>query len=158
MTHLRSHLTAAFASAGILMFMAVPAFAQVSGCQDGQKIIAERQSLGQQLNKLSGGGKKKQLDPRAACGIFTKLAANGDAGLKWMTANKDWCQIPEQVLQNFSAEHKRVEEVKGQACQAAAKVTEMQKKAKQAQQQQGRQGLLGGGGLTGSYSIPKGAL
>jgi hypothetical protein len=157
MTHLRSHLTAAFAAAGISMFMAVPAFAQASGCQDGQKIIAERRSLGEQLNKLSG-GKKKQIDPRAACGIFTKLAANGDAGLKWMNANKDWCQIPDQVVQNFTNEHNQVEKVKGQACSAAAKVAEMEKRAKQAQQQQGQRGLLGGGGLTGSYTMPKGAL
>ena len=38
-------------------------------------------------------------------------------------------------------------------------MAELEKRAKQAQQQQqGRQGLLGGGGLTGSYTMPKGAL
>jgi hypothetical protein len=158
MTHLRSHLAVAFAAAGI--FVAAPALAQVSGCQDGQKIIAERHSLGEQLKKLSGGDakKRKPLDPRTACGIFTKLSTNGETGMKWMAANKDWCLIPEQVVQGFSAEHKRIQEVKGQACQAAAKMAEMEKRAKQAQQQQQGQGLLGGGGLTGSYTMPKGAL
>jgi hypothetical protein len=41
-------------------------------------------------------------------------------------------------------------------------MNEMEKKAKQAaaqqQQQGGGRGLLGGSGLTGSYSMPKGAL
>lgn len=162
MTHIRPHLLAAFAAAGIVVaapFATTPALAQASGCEDGKKIIAERQSLAQQIEKLSGGGKKKQIDPRSACTIFTKLVNNGEAGVKWMTSNKDWCQIPDQVVQNFSEEHKRIQGIKGQACQAAAKVAEMEKRAKQAQQQQ-QQGAGNrlGGGLTGSYSIPKGAL
>jgi hypothetical protein len=156
MTHLRSHLTAAIAAAGI--FAAAPALAQSSSCQDAQKFLSERQSLIQQINKLGGEGKKKQIDPRAACGVFTKLVANGEVGVKWLDANKDWCQVPDQFAQSFTEDHKRAQNMKGQACTAAAKVAEMEKKAKQAQQQQGRQGLLGGGGLTGSYTMPKGAL
>jgi len=155
MMHIRSHLTAALAAAGILM--AAPALAQSSGCQDGQKILLERQNLIQQINKLSEGGKKKQLDPRAACTIFSKLATNGDAGVKWIEANKDWCQIPDQFAQNFKQDHTRAVDMKGKACQAAAKVAEMEKKAKEAQKNGGG-GLLGGGGLTGSYTMPKGAL
>jgi hypothetical protein len=163
MTHIRSHLLAAFAAAGLAM-SAAPALAQASGCEAGQKILAERNSLGEQLNKLTkGDGKKKQIDARAACPLFTKLVVNGEAGLKWMTENKDWCQVPDQVVENFSQAHKQLQTVKGQACQAAAKMNEMEKKAKQAaaqqqQQQGGARGLLGGGGLTGSYAIPKGAL
>jgi hypothetical protein len=159
MTHIRSHLTAAFAAAGI--FMAVPAFAQSSNCQDAQKFLAERQGLIQQINKLGGNGKQKKIDPRAACGVFTKLVNNGETGVKWLTANKDWCQVPDQFAQSFTEDHKRAQNMKGQACTAAAKVAEMEKKAKQAQQQQqgGKGGgLLGGGGLTGTYSMPKGAL
>jgi hypothetical protein len=154
MTHIRSHLTAAVAAAGI--FMAAPALAQSSNCQDAQKFLTERQSLIQQINKLGGDGKKKQIDPRAACGIFTKLVTNGDAGVKWITANKDWCQVPDQFAQSFTEDHKRAMNMKGQACSAAAKMAQMEKQAKQ-QQQQGN-GLLGGGGLTGTYTMPKGAL
>jgi hypothetical protein len=155
MTHLRSHLTAAIAAAGI--FAAAPALAQSSACQDAQKFLSERQGLIQQINKLGGEGKKKQIDPRAACSAFTKLVANGEVGVKWLTANKDWCQVPDQFAQSFTEDHKRAQNMKGQACTAAAKIAELEKKAKQAQQQ-GRQGLLGGGGLTGSYTMPKGAL
>jgi len=163
MMHIRSHLLSAFAVAGLFMgadAMGSAARAQASSCADGQKIIAERRSLGEQFQKLSNGGKDKKLDPRAACGLFTKLAANGDAGVKWMTENKDWCQIPDKVFEDFTAEHKRIQTVKGQACQAAAKMAEMEKRAKQQAQQAQQGGLAGkmGGGLTGTLSIPKGAL
>ena len=156
MTHIRSHILAAFAVAGI--FVTAPAFAQSSACQEGQKILQERQNLIQQVNKLTNGGKNKQIDPRAACTIFSKLVTNGTAGQKWMTDNKDWCQVPDQLIQSFSEDHQRSQKFKGQACGAAAKMAEMEKRAKQqAQQGSGPAGKLGGG-LTGTLSVPKGAL
>jgi hypothetical protein len=159
MTHIRLHLLAALAVAGV--FMSAPAFAQSSACQDGQKILMERQGLIQQFNKLTNGGKNKQIDPRAACTIFSKLVVNGNAGEKWMTDNKDWCQVPDQVVENFSKDQKRTQDLKGQACGAAAKMAEMEKRAKQQAAQQGAAGggrPFGGGGLTGTLSVPKGAL
>jgi hypothetical protein len=158
MTHIRPHLMAAFAAAGI--FVSAPALAQSSSCQDAQKFLSERQSIIQQINKLGGDGKKKkQIDPRSACTIFNKLVANGNTGVKWIDANKDWCQVPNQFAESFKQDHKRALDMKGQACSAAAKVAAMEKKAKQqAQQGGGARGPLGGPGLTGSYSMPQGAL
>ena len=77
-----------------------------------------------------------------------------------MTANKDWCQVPDQLIQSFSEDHKRSQQFKGQACGAAAKMAEMEKRAKQQAQQQQQGGPAGkmGGGLTGTLSVPKGAL
>lgn len=158
MAHIRSHLLAAFAVAGF--FMSAPAFAQSNACQEGQKILQERQNLVQQINKLTEGGKKKQIDPRSACTVFSKLVTNGSAGQKWMTDNKDWCQIPDQVVEGFTKDHQRSQEIKGQACGAAAKMAEMEKRAKQKAQQAQQGGMAGkmGGGLTGTLSVPKGAL
>jgi hypothetical protein len=136
---------------GAVLVAAGPASAQV--CQDGAKLIQERQSIVQQLNKA--GGKEKKLDPRMACSAFGKLVANGEQSLKWLETNKDWCQIPDQVEDNLKQEHDKVKEIRGKACQAAAKVEQMQKQARQ-QQQQG--GNPFGGGLTGQYKIPQGAL
>lgn len=157
MTHIRPYLMAAFASAGIVM--SAPAVAQSSSCQDAQKFLSERQGLIQQISKLTDGGKSKKIDPRAACNVFGKLVSNGEKGVKWLEANKDWCQVPDQFAEGFKNDHKRAVTMKGQACGAAAKLTEMEKKAKQAQQQQQQgRGNPFAGGLTGSYSIPKGAL
>jgi hypothetical protein len=136
---------------GAMLVAAGPASAQV--CQEGAKLIQERQTIVQQLNKA--GGKNKKLDPRVACGAFGKLVANGEQSLKWLETNKDWCQIPDQVAENLNQEHTKVKEIRGQACQAAAKFEQMQKQARQ-QQQQG--GNPFGGGLTGQYKIPQGAL
>ena len=136
---------------GAMLVAAGPASAQV--CQEGAKLIQERQSIVQQINKA--GGKDKKLDPRMACGAFGKLVANGEQSLKWLETNKDWCQIPDQVGENLKQEHDKVKEIRGKACQAAAKVEQMQKQARE-QQQKG--GNPFGGGLTGEYKIPQGAL
>lgn len=154
MLSIRSHLAAAIVLAAA--FAAGPAFAQASNCQDAQKFLSERQSLIQQINKLGGEGKNKQIDPRAACGVFTKLVNNGSTGVKWLESNKAWCQVPDQFAKSFEEDHKRAVDMKSKACNAAAKVAEMERQAKKAQQQ--GNGLLGGGGLTGSYTMPKGAL
>lgn len=150
-------LTAGLAALSLAVATA-PAVAQSGVCQEAQKYLGERASLGQQISKLAG--KDKKIDPRPACGLFTKLVANGEATLKWMDANKDWCQVPEQAVVNFKAEHDSVSKTKGQACQAAAKMATMEKQARQAQQQQQQRGggLLGGPGLTGQYKVPQGAL
>jgi len=71
---------------GAVLVAAGPASAQV--CQEGAKLIQERQTIVQQLNKA--GGKEKKLDPRMACSAFGKLVANGEQSLKWLETNKDW--------------------------------------------------------------------
>ncbi|WP_112663296.1 hypothetical protein [Microvirga flavescens] len=154
MPYARSLLAAAFAAAGA--FASAPALAQASSCQDAQKFLGERQGIIQQINKLGGEGKKKQVDPRDACAVFTKLVANGNAGTKWIESNKDWCQIPDQFAESFKRDHGQAVEMRGKACQAAAKMAEMEKQAKAAQKSGA--GRLGGGGLTGEYKMPQGAL
>ncbi|MBM6592699.1 hypothetical protein [Microvirga pudoricolor] len=157
MTHARMHMAAAFAT--VSMLMAAPAFAQASNdCAYAQKFLGERQSLIKQIQGLGGSGKKKTVDPRAACTIFSKLVTNGDGGMKWIESNKDWCQVPDEFASNFKADHGRAVEMKGKACAAAAKVAQMEKQARDAQKNGGGGGLLGGGGLTGTYKMPQGAL
>jgi hypothetical protein len=140
--------------AAVLALAATPTLAQSNACTEGQKLLTERQTLMKQWMDMSGGGKKK-VDPRPACTLFTKMASNSTATLKWLEANKDWCQVPEGFVTGFKESHDSVLGTKNQACQVAAKVTEMQKKAAQGQ---GAGGMLGGGGLTGEYKIPQGAL
>jgi hypothetical protein len=145
------HFVAALAAAAAALLAAAPA--QSASCQDAQKFLGERQSLIQQINKL--GGKDKKVDPRAACGILGKLVANGEAGVKWLDANKDWCQVPDQFAQGFKQDHDHSKEMRTKACQAAAQLTQMEKQARQ-QSKQG--GNPFGGGLTGEYKVPQGAL
>jgi hypothetical protein len=107
-------------------------------------------------------GKKAKITAAAACTLFTKLQANGNEGLKWISANKDWCSIPDSFVEGFKADHGRVTTLRGKVCNAAQQQAAMEKKARAmaAQQQQGGGGggLLGGPGLTGSFRVPQGAL
>jgi hypothetical protein len=150
---LRSWAVALTGAVG-LGLSATPAAAQASGCQDAQTFLAERENLTKQFHKAAG--KDKKIDPKVACQLLGKLATNGETGVKWITANKDWCQIPDQFAQSFKQEYDRVKELRGQACQAATKMEAMQKQARQ-QAEQNRNNPFGGG-LTGQYKIPQGAL
>lgn len=134
------------------LFASGPAFAQASGCEESQRLLGERQDL---MKRVNGLGKK--IDPNAACSVFTKLAANGAATIKWLDANKDWCSVPDNFVTGFKADHQKVSSFRGKACQAASQQASMQQKQKEAAQGGGG-GLLGGPGLTGEYKLPKGAL
>ena len=93
--------------------------------------------------------------------MFTKLVTNGTAGVKFIEANKDWCQIPDQFATGFKADHDKAVNIKTKACQAAAQQAKMMQMAREQAQKGGRGGaggMLGGPGLTGEYKIPQGAL
>ena len=147
---------AAFAAAVLslaLLASTAPSRAQSSACGDIQQHLMERQNLVKNFQALTG-DKKKPIDARVACTALSKLTSNGAATLKWIETNKDWCQIPDQFVQSFKADHDNVGKMRGQACGVAAKQAEMEKKAKAGQ----GGGLLGGGGLEGTYRMPQGAL
>jgi hypothetical protein len=140
----------AVAATAVALALAAPAAA--STCAEFQKHRQERQSLIQQFQKLVG--KDKKIQPKDACTVLTKITGNGSTALKWLEANKDWCQIPDQFVASFKTDHDNVQKLRGQAGGAAAKQAEMDKKAREG----GQSGLLGGDGLEGSYRIPQGAL
>ena len=151
------HLAAALALPAALFASTSRASAQSGGCGDIQKHVDERKAIVARIQALSG--KKKQVDPKEACGLFGRLVVNGSATLKWAEANKDWCGVPDSFLEGMKADHGRAMNLKGQACGAAAKQAEMMRKARQqAQQGGGGGGLLGGPGLSGEYKMPQGAL
>jgi hypothetical protein len=139
---LRPRLTLAGLAAGFACLAASPALAQASTCQE----------IGKKLQAL--GKAKKGMDPKSACSLFGDLVTNGTTAVKWLEANKDWCQIPDPVVENIKQDHARAVDLRGKACKAAAQQAAMEKKAKEG----GSSGLLGGDGLTGSYRMPQGAL
>ena len=147
----RLHLAAAGLAAVIVLAGAAPAQAQSAACTDVQKILLERKSL---VDRISAVASKKKLDAQEACGLFGKLVANGASALKWLEANKDWCQVPDAFADGVKADHGKAVSIRGKACAAASQQAEMQKRAKEGE----GSGLLGGDGLTGSYKIPQGAL
>ena len=142
------------AAAGLALALAAPAGAQSSACMDVQKILIERKSLVDRIS--AAGSKNKKMDAQEACGLFTKLVANGAGAVKWLDANKEWCQVPDAFANGLKTDHGKAVSIRGKACAAATQQAAMQKRAKEGGGE--GSGLLGGGGLTGSYRIPQGAL
>ncbi|MGL4729930.1 MAG: hypothetical protein ACRCWO_14365 [Bosea sp. (in: a-proteobacteria)] len=136
--------------------------AQVSECQKLQGMLQQRQSLVQRMNAASNA---KRLDARGACSILTQISSNGSQVLKFMDANKDWCQIPDQFVENIRADHGRSNRIRGQACNAASQQTRAIQQQRQAQrqaqqQQQQDRGAFGGADVVtgGPWRVPQGAL
>lgn len=147
-------------AAGFVIVAGVPsADAQVPGCDRAKTFLDERKTLVAAINGIDK--KSGKMDARQACGAFGKLAKNGEDTVKWMEANKAWCQIPGPFIDNIKQDNERATEIRGKACDVATKQAAMEKKMRE-QQKQGAQGSmqqqLGGGGLTGELKIPKGAL
>jgi hypothetical protein len=131
--------------------VATEAGAQAAGCGDIQKFLLERKNIAGSLSPKKG----QQLDARFACAGFGKLVANGNTLIKWVDANKDWCQIPDTFVSGIKTDHERATAIRVKACGVAAKQTQMEKQAKEGG---ASGGLLGGPGLEGQLRVPQGAL
>ena len=153
----RASTIGAVLALGGVVALAGPAAAQGAACTDLQKTLVERQKLIGQAN-AGANNKKLKMSAQQACGLFTKLQANGQSGMKFIEANKDWCSIPESFTEGFKADHEKVSGMRSKICGAAAQQAVMEKKMRaQAAQNQGS-GLLGGPGLSDSFKVPQGAL
>ncbi|KQO61729.1 MULTISPECIES: hypothetical protein [unclassified Methylobacterium] len=147
--------TLAVALAGTALF-SEQAFAQSAECGEIQQTLQARKDLIGKANAASNS--KKKMTPAEACTLFGKLQANGTAGLKWITANKEWCSIPDSFAEGFKADHLKVSGIKTKVCTVAAQASKMEAQARAQAQNGGGGGLLGGPGLTGSLKMPQGAL
>ncbi|MBE7247277.1 MAG: hypothetical protein INR63_20235 [Actinomycetospora chiangmaiensis] len=134
------------------------AYAQGAAPECGaiQKTLAERKALVARANSASQS--KKKMTPQEACALFGKLQSNGAEGMKWITANKEWCSIPDSFAEGFKADHLKVAGIRTKICSVAAQATKMEAQARAQAQNGGGGGLLGGPGLTGSFRLPQGAL
>jgi hypothetical protein len=139
-------------AAGVLMVPA-QAYAQASNCQtDFQKVMAPREALMQRIN----GFRNKRPTAGQACSTLGQLVTADGNVLKWMTENKDWCQIPDALVEQLQTASGQVSKSRGQACSAAKNQVTQQARARaaQARAQQG-----GGAPAIGSgVRLPQGAL
>jgi hypothetical protein len=78
------------------------------------------------LNEISKshGGK---LDPVLACPALRNLNAVEAEMEAYLVKNKEWCNIPDDFMNNFKQGTERTSGMAKQACTLAAKVKEMQK-------------------------------
>ncbi len=149
-------MSSALCLAGFV-FGAAPAIAQSSTCQQLGPMMQERERLMGRVNSLG----RRNVNPQQACNLFGQLAANGTKTLAFVRENKDWCQIPDDFVNNLTSAQAQITRVRGQACNAARQQTQMQARARN-QQQQARENLGPFGGSDtvtgGAWRVPQGAL
>lgn len=114
-----------FAAAALLVAGVAPARAQ-SSCQDDfQRLSAQRLGQIQKLNAIGKAGKGK-MDPVAACPVARALLGIETQMMNYMIKNKDWCSIPDNIVDQFKAARAKSQTFASQACSVAAKVKQIQ--------------------------------
>lgn len=86
------------------------------------------------VNKAKAANGK--LDPTLACPRLRSLNAVENEAVAYFNKNKDWCNLPSDLVDRMNDSAKRTATFAGQACAFAAKVKQMQQQAQQQQQQQ----------------------
>ncbi len=134
------------AALALVLFVGGGAHAQ--SCQeDFQKLSMKRMGAIQSLNNLGKAGKGK-MDPAAACPVAKKLAGIETEMLNYMSKNKEWCNIPDNVVDGFKQARTKTQTFATQACAAAVKMKQMQEQAAQG----------GGPGMAPPQRLPAGPL
>ncbi len=116
---------AAFAVTVLIPFVVCGAAYATDCNQDIGALTKKRQGIIDQLNQLAQGG-KRQLDPVASCPKLRALVAVERELLAYLTKNKDWCAVPDEVFQNVTASTGKSGKVANQACTVAAKMKKAQ--------------------------------
>ena len=91
-----------------------------------------------QITKTHGG----KLDPTSACPRLRSLAAVEGQVVAYMTKNKDWCSIPDDLISKMTENRGRTASIAVKACDFAVKIKKMQEQQAQAAQQQQQQQAL----------------
>lgn len=125
---------------------------QPSSCQaDFQRLAQQRMAYIQRLNAIGKAGHGK-IDPTAACPAARALLGVENNMLAYMNKNKDWCQIPDQLIEQFQQARARNQTFATQACAAAVKFKQMMAQQKAAQE------AGAAGGAAQPIKLPAGPL
>ena len=85
----------------------------------------KRQGVMEKLNVLAKATKGK-LDPVASCPTLKGLVVTETALLKYLEANKNWCNVPDAAVDNLKAASAKSQQFATQACTLAVQVKKQQ--------------------------------
>ncbi len=108
-----------------VLVLTVAGTARADCNSDFAALMSKRMTEIGALNKISksGGGK---LDPVAACPRLRSLAAAEGEVVSYMTKNKDWCNLPDDVVTKMTATHDKTQSFATKACGLVVKMKQMQ--------------------------------
>ena len=123
------------AAAGAVLFSLLastallPGHAAAGDCNtDVSSLTQKRQTVIDKLNVLAKSSKGK-LDPVASCPVLQTLVKAEGELLKYLVANKNWCNVPDEAVNNLQAASSKSQTFATQACNFAVQA----KKAKEQQ-------------------------
>ncbi len=98
-------------------------------------LMKKRLGITSQLeaNKKAHGGK---LDPGLACPQLRSLAVAQGEVLAYMVKNKDWCGLPDELINKMTAAKAQMNQYSVKACSVAVKIKQMQEQQAKAPAQQ----------------------
>lgn len=109
--------TLAFAASAALVASVLSAGVARADCQsDVMSIRGELEEKGKTLQAAI----KKKADPQTLCPLFRAYATSEAKWAKFLTDNKDWCQIPGEAITQVTASNKKTVEIRNKVCDAAA--------------------------------------
>ena len=131
---LTTALTVALSLGGALSTF--PALAQSCG-DDLQKLAQKRDAALQVINGLVKAAKAKgaQLDAALFCAKSAGLNAAENVMIAYMEKNKDWCQIPDEVVGQLKENHVKSAAFSAKACKVAADMKKREQEGAAAQAQ-----------------------
>lgn len=91
-------------------------------------LSAKRQGFIDKLNVLAKAAKGK-LDPIASCPTLRGLVGAEGSLVKYLEANKAWCNVPDEAVGNLKQAAAKSQQFASQACTLAAQVKQQQKQA-----------------------------
>ena len=85
----------------------------------------KRQAVMEKLNVLAKASKGK-LDPVTSCPTLKNLVSTEAALLKYLEANKNWCNVPDAAVDNLKTADAKSQQFATQACTLAVQVKKQQ--------------------------------
>ena len=119
----------AAAALGASLLCAAPASASQDCGADMNRLREQREVAMGGLNKLVAGAKGKQLDAASFCERSRPLVAAENAWIAYMEKNKDWCQIPDDIIKSLKDVHAKNASFGAKACGVAAQMKKMKEQA-----------------------------
>lgn len=101
-----------FACSAIL----APGLARADCMTDFAAIREDMQTKGKALEAAG----KRKAPPQELCPLFRSYTATEAKLVKYLTDNKEWCQIPDEAIQQSQASNKKTTELRDKVCAAAA--------------------------------------
>lgn len=115
-----------------IALLAAPSAALAQDCQtDLQKLQQQREAQIAMVNNLVKASKGKPLDPNVFCTKSAGLNTVEATMITYMTKNKDWCSIPDEILDQLKSNYAKSLAFTAKACNAAAQQKKMQEQAAQ---------------------------